>query len=176
MVKDQISFRFTTPDPAGKPPRTGPKRLPTITAARQEVMSHLDEGITCPCCDQFCKLYKRKLNSGMARILIWLVKVYDGKNWVNVPEQAPVFVRRSNEVSRLCLWGLARERPSEDPDQRNSGFYKPTRKGYQFVHRQISVPSHVHVYNNTIMGWSDKQIDIVACLGQKFSYRELMNS
>lgn len=151
------------------------KRL--LIEARARVISNLDEGVECPCCGQWCKLYRRKFNSGMARIIIWLVKTYEDQNrkgWINVPEVAPVFVRRSNEVSRLCLWKLAQERDNEDPARRNSGMYRPTKKGWQFVRRRITIPSHVHVFNNEIKGWSDTHVDIVEALGEKFHYQELM--
>ena len=149
----------------------------SLSKARKIVSSHVDEGVECPCCGQFCKLYKRKLNSGMARILIWLVKEWTkNHDWINVPETAPVFVRRSNEVSRLALWDLVTESPTEDKTRRNSGLWKPTKEGRLFVANRSRVPSHVFIFDNSIYGWGTESVSVVDALGKNFNYQELMNS
>ena len=150
----------------------------TIAQARRSVMSNIEEGTTCPCCDQYCRLYKRKLNSGMAAGLVWLVRQYlKDRQWVDIPNRAPRFLLRTGgQFSVLAHWGLIEQRINEDDKKRTSGFWRPTKKGIDFVKRRISVPSHVHLYNNEVRGWSDKNLDIDAALGKKFSYKELMAS
>ena len=102
------------------------------------------DGCVCPVCDQFCKLYKRKLNSGMTATLCWIVKEYCGE-WINVPELAPRHVIKSNEHGKLVHWGLLESRPNnDDSTKKESGFWRPTKLGINFVHRLCKVPSHVY--------------------------------
>lgn len=155
-----------------------PAGVETLAEARCHIAAGWEQntGTPCPICTQLVKLYKRRLNSSMARILIWLVRESSSypDGWVPVSDTAPVFVRRSNEVSRLALWELVEDQPSDSPDRRNSGVWRPTERGRQFVACELSVPSHVHVFNNVIYGWSAELLDITSALGTSFSYAELM--
>lgn len=46
----------------------------TVREARHRIEQHIRAGIGCPACGALAKLYRRKLNSGIARICIWLVR------------------------------------------------------------------------------------------------------
>ena len=136
----------------------------------------LPKGVICPCCRQLCKDYKRKLNSGMAVTMIWLVRAYAKNNrWIHVQKEAPRKVVRSNEIGKLAHWGLVVLKPSDKESKKSSGMWMPTKKGISFVHRNTIVPSHVHLYNNEVIGWAEKKVDIVECLSNPFNYEELMH-
>ena len=71
------------------------------------------EGVDCPCCGQFVKFYKRRMNATLARCLIWIVTYYeincDSENpWVAVYEKGPRFVVRQGGygAGMLANWGL----------------------------------------------------------------------
>lgn len=155
-----------------------PEGVDTVAEARCHIAEGWEQtnGTRCPVCTQLVKLYKRKFNSSMARILIWLVrKAADYEDgWVPVSETAPVFVRRSNEVSRLAVWGMAEDQPSDTTDRRNSGIWRPTERGRQFAACEIRAATHVHIFNNLVYGWSVEEQDITEALGTSFSYAELM--
>lgn len=152
----------------------------TIAEARQEIQDRIDrskEGIICPCCGQYCKLYKRKLNSGMAYSLIWLVRTYlENNRWVEIQTEAPRRVMQSREMGKLVHWGLVMSRPNKDPAKRMSGFWKPTTLGINFANDNCTMFSHVYLYNNEVRGFTKKQITIVEALGKHFNYQELMHS
>lgn len=134
------------------------------------------KGGRCLGCNRLAKRYKRKFNSGMSRILIWLHRSPgDPEGWVNVAETAPTYVRRSNEVSRLVLWGMVEEKPNDDPTKRNSGIYRITDKGREFVLNRLTVPSHVHIYDDRVVNWAESTTNIAEALGKKFNYTELMS-
>ena len=59
----------------------------TLTRARQRLHARLDEGLFCPCCDQYAKRYRRKMNSGMVRSLINIYRngYQDSLEWVYIP-------------------------------------------------------------------------------------------
>ena len=153
-------------------------RGPTVREANLDLMARLDEGPTCPCCDRMARRYKRKLNAGMVRTLIWLYNFQrsSGSRFVSVADVAPIFVRRSNEISRLILWGLVREAtPSEYQDRKSSGLYSMTYNGNQFVEGDRHVQSHVWVYNNVVLGFAETRVTVTEALGDEFSYSELMS-
>ena len=60
--------------------------IETVKEAKTFLRKNFDQGIDCPCCGQFVKKYKRKLNSSMAYALILIGKNrlagYDG--WIQV--------------------------------------------------------------------------------------------
>lgn len=147
----------------------------TLATARAHVMAELDAGSICPCCDQYARRYRRKLNSGMAAILIWLAKQHEKfGGWIDVHKTAPRFALRSNEVSRLELWALVAAKPGDDPHRRDSGLWAPTARGLQFVRAEIRVPAYAIVYNGIAQGFSSELTTIHQALGEKFSYSELM--
>ena len=148
----------------------------SLSRARAMVDDRLEEGVECPCCGQFCKLYKRKLNSGMAAGLVWLTREYlRSGEWINIPETGPRFLLRTGgQFSVLEHWGLIEQQASDDGAKRTSGMWRPTDKGVDFATKKVRVPSHVHLYDNTVRGWSDRSLDVVEALGSKFDYAELM--
>ena len=76
-----------------------------LHAIRERLRENLDEGVTCPCCGQYAKRYKRKLNSSMAAALCWLW-THSGYAWCDVPSQAPSWVLKAREYPKLAWWGL----------------------------------------------------------------------
>jgi hypothetical protein len=172
--------RYNRTTPGGRRRRVAPSYTPrTLSDARRDLLANLDDGVECECCGQYSKRYRRKLNSGMARVLVWLVRECSKLNggWVNVAESAPTFVRRSNEVSRLVWWGLVEERPNdEDPTRRSSGIWRPTRRGIAFANGNASVQERVVLYNNRCEGFEGDLITIRDALGSKFDYDELMRA
>jgi hypothetical protein len=137
------------------------------------LMNGLDNGTSCPCCGQFAKVYKRKMRSDMAHWLIWLVlKCRDSEDgWADV-RQATV---RNGDYAKTAHWGLAVQKMNQDTSKKNSGLWRPTDLGVQFVECRLKVPSHVHLYDNSVVGWSDKMVTVVEALGEHFNYQELMN-
>lgn len=141
------------------------------------------KGAHCPCCKQHVKIYRRPLGSQMARWLIWLVRVYEAlpdlpkghngiRGWIDIRE-SPV---RGGDYAKLVHWDLAENRANVDPELRTSGLWRPTPKGIDFVQRRIVVPSHVELYDNHPLGFSEEMIGIDAALGKWFNYEELMNA
>jgi hypothetical protein len=145
-------------------------KITTLHEARAIVRNNLDDGIQCPCCDQFCKRYRRKLNSQMARWLIWLYRRASGSEWVTVRE-SPV---RGGDYAKLALWGLVEQKSNDDETKRTSGVWRITKLGRDFVDGHRFIPSHVMLYNNTIHGWSRACTTIRHALGERFDYAELM--
>lgn len=148
----------------------------TVAEARSHVLAHRDDGVACPVCGQFAKLYRRRLHRSMARALCWLVVEHERKaDWVFTPE-GPAWVTRSRELPKLRMWGLIEQKPNDnDPDKRCSGYWRPTARGRRFVLDFTTEPTHVLVYDGVVEGFAATQQTIVQALsGIGFSYGELM--
>ena len=154
----------------------------SLAEARDYIADGMMEagGIACPCCEQRVKLYRRSLNSSMAAMLIALSRINNGSRWTYIEEwreKSDISINGGGDYGKLAYWNLVESMPvAPELDKGSSGQWKITKKGMEFGSGNIRVPSHVLIYNNTIMGFSDKLVDIHNCLGKKFSYSELMES
>lgn len=146
----------------------------TLAEARETVEAKLGEGTTCPCCNQYAKRYRRKLNTGMAISIIWLVRTWkaNGEAFVNVPKIAPRRVIASRPFDKLKLWGLATDLPRTTEEKKRSGFWRPQILGVEFSEARIAIPSYLEVFNSKIGAKSAKLITIEEV--PKFNYQEMM--
>jgi hypothetical protein len=143
-----------------------------IEYVAKHVRERRDKGVTCPGCGQFAKVYKRKVNSGMARSLIAMYRA-GGTTWVDVTE---VTDRRSREEGKLAYWGLVEEFPEGREDGGRPGMWRVTNLGRSFVLGNCTVPQTAEVYNGMCLRTYGPDTSIVTALGDKFDYRELMGS
>lgn len=148
--------------------------LVTLADARAWLGDQLQRGgAVCPCCSQLAKIYKRKLNSNMARTLIIGYRTV-GLAWFH----APTTVGDRGELAKLRYWGLVEEEQTLRADGGRAGWWRVTSKGEQFILGRIELPAHALVYDGELLRLdeSDGLIGIRAALGEKFSYQELMTA
>ncbi len=138
------------------------------------VRADCKSGTTCRACGQYVRTWRWKFHSTLAVGLIRMVKRHNqGEEWVHVPS----IEGRTHCLSRAALWGLVEKHPvNVDKTKRASGLWKATEKGMEFVYARVSIPSHVFVSDDTLLGYDEScLIDIRTALGKKFDYLELMN-
>jgi hypothetical protein len=150
----------------------------------QEVIS--GKGGHCPTCHRWGKIYARILNNTMAKSLIWLCqeKARTQKDWVDVPNTAPRFVIRSNQLPILATWGLVERCPKTQVDGKQfkvnsakySGLWRPTLKGWDFYHDRIKVPQRAFTYNNVVLKYGDQEVSLQDCFETLFDYNQVMMS
>jgi hypothetical protein len=149
------------------------ERGETLVEARQRLQDHLDEGLTCPCCGQFAKRYRRKFNSGQARALINIYK-RGGRadlDWVYIP----LLSAKSREEGKIAYWGLLKEAEERREDGGRAGWWRVTPIGENFIINGLRIPKYVFVYNATCFGFDkNEMVTIQDCLGNKFDLSELM--
>jgi len=153
----------------------------SLEDAKCYVEARRDEGVPCPCCTQYCKVYPRSLNAPMVRFLIWLVKEFEARNvprtWINVNDGPLIQHRKGGgDFAKMAHWGLIEQMANDDDTKRTSGYWRPTQAGVDFVHMRTTVPQKVLLYLNEPVGFSPEVTDVVTALGTGFDYRELMNS
>jgi hypothetical protein len=143
--------------------------LVSLEAARAWLRENIDEGVSCPCCGQLAKIYRRKLNSAMARRLIRFYRAA-GARWFHSPSLARV----DGDTGKLALWGLVEEEKTKRPDGGRSGFWRVTEGGEDWTLRRSSVAKYALVYDGRLLGYDGSQVTIIDALGTKFNYDELM--
>lgn len=154
----------------------------TLEEARAFVQKHLANGAKCPCCGQFAKLYKRKLNSTMAYALVLIYRHFKANpqhTWIHVASFLVNAKRDSSiaggDVVKLRHWGLLERGEGErDDGSERVGRYRITELGRSFVEGKISVSRYAYLFNQMLMRLSDDMTTIQQALGDRFSYAELM--
>ena len=149
----------------------------TLGEARDWLRAHAAKGEGCPCCRQFVKVYRRKLNSGMARALILfyqLDRAGEPGRWLHWRDASGSIAAFCAEYSKLAYWGLMEPKPHTPDDKKSSGLWRLTPAGRSFVRNESTVLSHARIYNSQLLGSDGGWISIVDALGKRFHYPELM--
>ena len=47
-------------------------------------------------------------------------------------------------------------------------------RGFQFAHNRLLVPKYAYVYNNEVVEFEGEDVNVIDCLGDKYSYHSLM--
>lgn len=143
----------------------------TIAAGKAWLRSVLEKGAACPLCGQHAKLYKRKINAGMAHALIvmWL---HADTEWFYLPSITSRWQGR--DEAGLRYWGLIEESTEKRDDGGRAGWWRVTDKGIAFLKNQLNVPTYALVYNGRGFGFEGDAVSIRDALGTKFNYEDLM--
>jgi len=160
----------------------------TLVAAKKWLRARFGKGAACPCCNQFVKLYKRRMSKSMAYVLLLMESYFRGDivdEWLHVPSYISEMVAdhpqraaviRGGDWAKLKLWGLIEEKQDVRKDgSPRVGYWKLTPLGRQFARRQVKVPGHVYIYNGEpLQRVVEEQITIDDALGTEFNYDEIM--
>lgn len=149
--------------------------LGSLAEARSWLASQIqDKGADCPCCGKWARIYGRHLNSAMARGLIWLTqRSGPEREWVDI-QQGPSWLLRTKQLPTTRHWGLIEQKINDDSTKRDSGIWRPTLKGVEFVHGRWRIQSPAMIFDTRTIGYGDRSLTIVEALGIKFNYEELM--
>jgi ribosomal protein S14 len=130
------------------------------------------DGTRCRVCGRWDKVYRRRLNTGMARSLLAMYR-HDPAGWMDVRAVAGDEYR---EEGKLVYWDLVRERVVETEWGGARIWMRLTSKGRDFVEGHTTVPSHALVYHDRCYALDGPHVTIRDCLAAKFDYTELMNA
>ena len=151
----------------------------TLEEAKAHLRKNYTQGVKCPCCDQFVKMYRRPITSAMAYALILFykesVRLGGGFPWIHADnffkgQDCPPSIR--GDFPKLANWELIFKDPKEQ------GIYRMTYFGEVFVKGLYKVESHKLIYNNKCYGAPDNHtlISIKDALKKKFDYEKLMSN
>lgn len=134
--------------------------------------ARLDPGEKCPCCTQFAKVYRRKINATMARTLITMHRHQDGTSFIHVPS----LPGDTHEASQLVWWGLIEDEDGRRDDGGRAGWWRLTPLGRHFAKGAIRLPKYAAVYDSRCLRLYGDLVSIHDALGDTFNYRELMSA
>ena len=154
------------------------QKFETVRDVRAYLHDNVEAGVNCPCCGQFVNLYKRKLNSGMARNLIRIYKATRGniKSYIHVEDTLRSHKDHSgHDWALLRHWGLIEEHQVEPRHGgKTQGEWRITAHGLAFVRNDTKVSKHILIFNNKLQGFGSGTTNIIEALGSNFNYYELM--
>jgi hypothetical protein len=148
----------------------------SVEEAKSWIKSNSNSGCICPCCNRLVKVYKRKLNSGMAQELINLYYLSRNDEQTEFYHHTKFAKVSGGELSKLTHWGLVSEKENNEEDKKTSGFWGITEKGIRFVENKVEVEKYIYLLDAELIGYSSDTTNIVESLGNKFNYPELMES
>jgi hypothetical protein len=157
------------------------RMIETLEEAKQFLRENWGiKPVDCPCCKQRVHRYRRKLNSGMARSLIAILRAdQDGhaeEGWIHINHVLAKYgvSATDREAGKLAGWGLIESRGDRGTASKTSGYWRLTDNGRAFARREIRVQKYVYMFNGSYYGNDGDLIDIVDALGDHFNYYELM--
>ena len=133
-----------------------------------------DKGVDCPCCEQLVKVYKRRVNSSMARGLIAMYKEY-GTSFGSLQDVRRKHGLLNKEESVMRYWGLIKEQDIKRQDGGRAGFWCVTPLGEQWIKNQTTILRYAHIYNGKCLEIEGKPTTIQNALGKDFNLQELMS-
>jgi len=158
--------------------------METLAQARERFFNNArGDGMKCPCCERYGKVYKRTITSSMAAVLIIMHRnqhlgFYHIPTLINATTEAAVAAAIRGDFAKLRYWGLiVEEVVTRGEDKKNTGRWMITQQGIDFVEARIDVQASIYLYNGKVVkGLQDgTTMNIYAALRNKFSYQQLMN-
>lgn len=138
---------------------------------RKWVRTKRDEGVECPACGQFAKVYRRSITGASAAALIALHRAC-GREYGHMPT---ILNRKQADETKMVYWGLIEAQPGErDDGSRRNGWWRVTELGIDFIHENLKVERHALVYDSKCIALEGEMVGIRDCLGEKFDYTQLM--
>ena len=144
----------------------------SLEDARREVEVGKWQGIECPCCNQWAKVYPRTLSHGYAKALIQIYREAH-RTWVHV--QSLPNGPKGGDYAKLRFWGLLEKSPERQEGEQSAGMWRVTRAGRLFVLGRSEVPKYALIYDDQFYGFEGPEISIHEALGKKFRLDELLD-
>lgn len=141
----------------------------TMREVRILMRQYIRDGIPCPLCLQFAKVYKRTINSGMAVSLLTMWKAAT-TDWQHVPTTVG---GKSREEGKLAYWGLVQPKLNEHREHER-GWWRVTPAGVAWLAGRSTLPRYAMVYNGDVLSLKGANVSLRQALGNRFSYDELM--
>lgn len=154
----------------------------TAAEARNWVLVNRNDGCICPCCGQIAKVYKRKINGVMARLLIQLYNLNINNDEFHHVSKilGVVSVTGTADFAKLKHWGFIEEKEKgdeeEDKKRRTSGYWRITDAGKSFAENKTTGYEYIYIYDAEVLGYSTTSVTILDALGTRFDYSELMRN
>lgn len=139
----------------------------SLAAARQLLASLLDEGQECPCCSQGARIWRRRVSSTMAWLLIEMYR-RGRRGWVYLPD----IPQKSRDGTHLALWDLIEEETAvRREDGGRAGWWRVTQAGESFLLGHSTIPKYARTYAGVVLGRFGDSVSIRDCFNARSSFR-----
>lgn len=134
------------------------------------------EHLDCPTCGRHAQIYKRTLHHSVAMQLIQLHKL--GGDWQYVHASALILKNQagSGDLGKAKYWGLIEQMHHESDKTKSSGYWKLTQQGVAFVKGVLTIRKYARVFDDELIDLTGDHVTIEQCLGERYSYEELMRA
>lgn len=136
----------------------------TLSEARQRVRDGMRDGITCPCCEQLVKVYRRRMTATHARILLGLLAAHDAAGGPVKTSAIPLGSgdarTAGGDIGKLELFRLVRR---VDGDR-----WAPSELGRRWAAGERVCADWLDVVNGRIIDRADTHRTIAEALGERF--------
>jgi len=151
----------------------------TIEEAKQFLRENWKEGVNCPCCTQYVRLWKYQIHTTMTRLLIALYRLSkSGEEFHHINTLWEIVGNKSmgGDFAKLTLWDLIAPMPKDSTqNKRATGYWKITPLGKQFVENKVSVDKILYTFDG-VPYIKEGKVTVIDTLKKKFNYEELMNT
>lgn len=131
----------------------------------------------CPCCGRYAQVYRRKIHKTMAKKAILFYGLGGHKNYVHTSQLNAGGESGGGDFCKLKHWGLIEESFNTDEAKKNSGFWRLTPLGVDFILNKVSVKEKAVIFDDRTIGFEGDDVFITTCLaGSGFNYSELMEA
>lgn len=147
----------------------------SLSEARAALRELVEDGHRCPCCTQFAKVYRFRINASMtvAAMRIWQ---HAGTDWADVSAMRLPHNLHAH-LSKLRFWGILEQAEGVREDgSKRLGIWRVTHLGERWLIGAETVPSHARIYDNRCLGLTGNPTTARQALGTRFNYDELMSA
>jgi len=131
-------------------------------------------GGDCPCCGRFGKVYRRNLDSGIARGLLLLSQFGPNGEWVHYHKLMDHYDSRS--FGKTQYWGLVEPHGPDTATGAPKGLWRLTETGMRFVRGEITVNQYCLHYDHECLGYGGPQITIQDAFKTPFEYSQVFDA
>jgi hypothetical protein len=146
----------------------------SLVEAKEWLRARAERGARCPCCTQNAKIYKRPINSGIARALITMYRT-SGTDWLYKPSVLKGQGAAARDESIARYWGLIEEELTVRPDGGRSGWWRVTPKGEDWILERLLIQRRAWIYDGRLLKFDGPMVGIRTALGTKFNLNDLMD-
>jgi hypothetical protein len=93
---------------------------------------------------------------------------------VDIPQRAPRWLLKTNQLSTMRWWDLIERRPNEDPAKKHSGLWRVTEAGERFATGVMRKRKSVITYNANVIYRTGPLVGISDVI-ENFDYSQIMS-
>jgi hypothetical protein len=110
----------------------------------------------------------------MCKAVVWLNKQQLKNGWVDIPQRAPKWLLRTNQLATMRWWDLIERKPSEDPAKKHSGLWRVTEQGDRFALGLMRKRRSVLTYDGHVVDRTGPLLRISDVI-EDFDYSQVMS-